>query len=83
MRAPPCQVSEAYLESIMALNARLHFAEREELPENDSSLGLLPAETVAGQDVMPHLDRLRNRAVAKVRQFLGDDVFGPPEARTY
>jgi len=48
------------------LNSRLHYAEDEGPPADGTSLGLDPSETVAGREVQPELDRLRQRAVSKV-----------------
>ena len=37
-------------------------------PEDQSSLGLVPMDTAAVKDVMPQLENLRRKAVAKVRR---------------
>ena len=59
-------MNDAYLEYVIMLNSRLHYAEDEGPPADGTSLGLDPSETVAGREVQPELDRLRQRAVSKV-----------------
>lgn len=46
------------------LNSKLQYTQGS--TTTDSSLGLSPAETAAGREVLPELERLRIRAVAKV-----------------
>ena len=60
------EVNDAYLEYVVMLNSRLHYATNSEPPANASSLGLAPSETVAAHELLPDLERLRLRAVAKV-----------------
>ena len=62
------KVNDAYLEYVVLLNSELRYTQDDEAPPDGSSLGLAPPETVAVQEVLPELEKLRLRAVSKVRQ---------------
>jgi hypothetical protein len=74
------EVNDAYLEYVIILNSKLHYAQDDEAPPDGSSLGLAPAETVAGQEVFPELEKLRVRAVTKVGSWrlASSSKSGPP-----
>ena len=61
------EVNDSYLEYVVALNSKLHYAQDDVTLQQESSLGIAPSETVAGQEVVPELEKLRLKAVAKVR----------------
>lgn len=62
------KVNEAYLEYVVMLNSKLRYIQDDVAPPDGSSLGLAPPETAAVQEVLPELEKLRLRAVSKVRQ---------------
>jgi len=66
-----CQekVSERYLEYLRQLDEKIKFT-RDQNPFNESLNIPPPCETAAAQDIEPQLERLRLKAVAKVRAFL-------------
>lgn len=51
---------------VKELNSKFHYAQDDETLQDQSSLGLTPSETVAGQQLMPELERLRIKAITKV-----------------
>lgn len=63
------EVNDAYLEFVVTLNSRLSFAQEADVPDHQQGLGLSPFETVAGQQVVPELEKLRLKAVSKVREY--------------
>ena len=48
-------VSDTYLEYVVALNSKLQYAALEGPPEDGSSLSLAPRDTVAGHEVLPYV----------------------------
>ena len=64
------EVNDSYLEYVVALNSKLHYAQDDVTLQQESSLGIAPSETVAGQEVVPELEKLRLKAVAKVREYM-------------
>ena len=69
-------MNDAYLEYVVMLNSKLRYVQDDEAPPDGSSLGLAPPETVAGHEMMPELERLRLRAVAKVGSLSMKSFFG-------
>lgn len=59
-------VNDAYIEYLTALNAKLRYANGISEPHSQIN----PTETLSVQDTRPELDRLKNRAIAKIREFL-------------
>jgi len=63
------EVNDAYLEYVVMLNSRLHYATGSE-SFTKGTLGLAPTDTVAAHELLPDLERLRLRAVAKAREYM-------------
>lgn len=63
-------VNDAYLHALVALNGKLKYAAMREPDPAGSSFDLVPAQTAAFRDVDAQLQKLKARAVARVREFL-------------
>ena len=70
------EINDAYLQHLMALNAKLRYAARHQPPpaatgaSSSSSDLMLPSETAAFREVETQLHKLKARAVTRVREFL-------------
>ncbi|CAM9642682.1 unnamed protein product [Phaeothamnion confervicola] len=64
------EVSDAYLEYIIALNGKVKYVRQSEPAEDGSSLDIVPADTMAARETRPHLERLKAKACAKAREYL-------------
>ena len=62
-------VNEAYLEAIIELSTKLKYLQQTNIPKDGSSADILPCETFAGKSLLPDLDRLKNRAITKIREY--------------
>lgn len=63
-------VNDAFLHALVALNAKLQYAAMRTPDPDGSSFDLVPAQTAAFRDVDAQLQKLKARAVARVREFL-------------
>ena len=66
------EVNEAYMEYLLSLNTKLKYCSTK--ASSASSLGLVPCDTPAVEDVRPHMEKLRVNAVAKIRDFLVTNI---------
>jgi vacuolar protein sorting-associated protein 52 len=62
-------VNDAFVEAVQILRKRLYYFELEGPPTDDSSLQLLPGDTRCGISLYPELDKLRIKAVTKIRDY--------------
>jgi hypothetical protein len=63
------EVGDGFLEAVQLLSKRLYYFELEGPPTDDSSLQLLPSDTRCGIVLYPELEKLRTKAIAKIRDY--------------
>ncbi|TDH67602.1 hypothetical protein CCR75_000086 [Bremia lactucae] len=68
------EVDEAYLHALVTLNGKLRYAALKAPDPSGPILDLIPSQTVAFNDVKAQLQKLKGRAVAKIREFLLDKM---------
>ncbi|GAB9463606.1 Vacuolar protein sorting-associated protein [Globisporangium polare] len=64
------EVNDAFLHALVALNGKLKYAALREPDPTGSSFDLVPSQTAAFREVEAQLQKLKARAVARVREFL-------------
>ncbi|RLN71967.1 hypothetical protein BBJ28_00014276 [Nothophytophthora sp. Chile5] len=64
------EINEAYLHALVTLNGKLRYAALTEPDPSGSSFDLVPSQTAAFKDVDTQLQKLRARAIARIREFL-------------
>ncbi len=62
-------VNDGFLDAVQLLTKRLYYFELEGPPTDDSSLQLLPSDTRCGIILYPELEKLRTKAIAKIRDY--------------
>ncbi|KAG7400817.1 Histone acetyltransferase kat2b [Phytophthora boehmeriae] len=64
------EVNEVFLHALVTLNGKLRYAALNEPDPAGSSFDLVPSQTAAFADVETQLQKLRARAIARIRDFL-------------
>lgn len=64
------EVSDAFLHALVTLNGKLKYAALREPDPAGSSFDLIPSQTAAFREVEAQLQKLKARAVVRVREFL-------------
>lgn len=62
-------VNEAFLESVVQLGKRLQYLEQTTPAADGSSLDIAPSETYYGRSLLPELEKLKIKAIAKIRDY--------------
>lgn len=62
-------INEAFLEAVISLSDKLKYLQQEAPAKDGSSLDIPPAETFAGRSLLPDLEKLKIRAIAKARDY--------------
>lgn len=60
-------VNEEFLEAVIALGKTLKYLNQTDPSRDGSSLDKIPSETYAGKELLPELEKLKNRAISKIR----------------
>ena len=62
-------INEAFLKAVISLRSKIHYL-HQPAPANDgSSLGIPPIETSAGQALLPELEKLKVKCIAKSKEY--------------
>lgn len=62
-------INEEFLQAVVVLSQRLKYLEQQDPPEDGSSLDIPPSETYCGRSLLPELEKLKIKAVAKIRDY--------------
>ena len=62
-------VNEAYLEAIIELSGKLKYLQQNSPAKDGSSLDIAPSETFAGKALSPDLEKLKSRAVVRIKEY--------------
>jgi vacuolar protein sorting-associated protein 52 len=62
-------INEAFLDAVVNLSEKLQFLQQDTPAKDGSSLDIPPAESYAGRSLLPDLERLKIRAIAKTRDY--------------
>lgn len=62
-------VNETFLDSVVNLSKRLQYLEQTTPAADGSSLDLAPSETYYGRSLLPELEKLKIKAIAKIRDY--------------
>jgi hypothetical protein len=62
-------VNEAFLESVVSLSNKLKYLQQATPPKDGSSIDIPPIDTYVGRTLLPELEKLKIKAVAKVRDY--------------
>lgn len=62
-------VSEGFVEAVINLGNKLKYLQQTDIPRDGSSLDIPPSETYTGQTILPELEKLKLRAIAKSRDY--------------
>lgn len=67
-------VNEAFLEAVIILADRLKYLEQVSAPHDGSSLDIPPAETFAGRTLLPELEKLKIKAISKIKDYFTTQI---------
>ncbi len=62
-------VNEGFLEAVVNLSKRLSYLEQTSPAKDGSSLDVAPSETYYGRSLLPELEKLKIKAIAKIRDY--------------
>lgn len=62
-------VNEEFLEAVIILGKRLSFLDQHQPAEDGASLDIAPADTGCGRSLLPELEKLKVKAIAKIRDY--------------
>ncbi len=62
-------VNEGFLEAVVNLSKRLSYLEQTSPAKDGSSLDIAPSETYYGRSLLPELEKLKVKAIAKIRDY--------------
>jgi hypothetical protein len=62
-------ISDEFLHAVVMLSHRLKYLEQTEPPTDGSSLDIAPSETFCGRSMLPELEKLKIKAVSKIRDY--------------
>ena len=62
-------INDDFLEAVVSLSQKLKYLEQTEPAADGSSLDIAPSETFSGRTLLPDLERLRIKAVSKIREY--------------
>lgn len=60
-------VNDGFLEAVVTLGKRLNYLEQDRPASDGSSLDLAPSDTGCGRSLLPELEKLKIKAIAKIR----------------
>eukprot|EP01038_Epipyxis_sp_PR26KG_P011064 gene11064-14850_t len=61
--------NEGFLEAVIALSNRLQYLEQTSPAKDGSSLDIAPSETYSGRSMLPELEKLKIKAIAKIKDY--------------
>ena len=62
-------VNDAFLDAVVNLSKKLKYLQQQTPARDGSSLDIAPADTFTGRSMLPELEKLKVRALAKAREF--------------
>ena len=62
-------INEVFLESVMDLSKKLKYFDHNEPPRDGSCMDMLPCDTFAGRMLLPDLERMKHRAIIKIKEY--------------
>jgi vacuolar protein sorting-associated protein 52 len=62
-------INEHFLEAIIDLSQKLKYLQQDTPSKDGSSLDIIPRETHVGQTLLPELERLKIKAISKIRDY--------------
>lgn len=62
-------INEQFLDAIIDLSKKLKYLQQEAPSKDGSSLDIIPKGTFVGQTLLPELERLKIRAISKIRDY--------------
>lgn len=62
-------VHEGFLEAVVTLGKRLNYLEQHRPASDGSSLDVAPADTSCGRGLLPELEKLKIKAISKIRDY--------------
>ena len=62
-------INEAFLEAVVTLSKRLKYLEQQTPASDGSSIDVAPNDTSYGRTILPDLERLKIKAVGKIRDY--------------
>lgn len=62
-------VNEGFLEAVIILGKRLTYLEQQQPATDGSSLDIAPSDTAAGRGLLPELEKLKIKAIGKIRDY--------------
>lgn len=65
-------VNEEFLECVVDMTKKLKFLSISSAKSAEMSIGIAPSETYASRTLMPELDKLKTRAIAKSREYFAN-----------
>ena len=62
-------VNDLFLNAVVSLADRMKYLQMQSVPRDDSSLDTSPAETYTGRTLLPDLEKLKIKAISKIRDY--------------
>jgi hypothetical protein len=62
-------VNEGFLEAVLILSDRLKYLEQTVAPRDGSCLDIAPSDTLSGRSLLPELEKLKIKAISKIREY--------------
>ena len=69
-------INEDFLEAVVTLSQRLKYLEQTTPPKDGSSVDIAPVDTRYGRTILPELERLKVKAVGKIRDYFTNQING-------
>jgi len=69
-------INEEFLEAVVTLSQRLKYLEQTTPPKDGSSVDIAPVDTRYGRTILPELERLKVKAVGKIRDYFTNQING-------
>jgi hypothetical protein len=75
-------VHEGFLDAVVTLGKRLNYLEQHKPPSDGSSLDVAPADTSCGRGLLPELEKLKIKAIGKIRDYFTNQFNGIRKPKT-
>lgn len=75
-------IDQAFLDAIIIMSKRLYYFEMTVAPKDQSSLGILPADTCAGRTLYPELEKLKLRSISKIKDYFSNQFMSMRKPKT-
>lgn len=69
-------INEEFLDAVVTLSQRLKYLEQTTPPQDGSSVDIAPVDTRYGRTILPELERLKVKAVGKIRDYFTNQFNG-------